>query len=93
MRNIGQIMPRRKKVQDLPNFEKAEDALLHNLSEFDESKLKKVIALMDKAVGPSAADLVSQLLHPRPENRLSSFEKILDHQYFVESDKSLQRST
>lgn len=69
----------------LPNFEKAEDALLYNLSSYNLSKLKKIHDQLQEAVGRSAADLVSRLLNPEAEERLSSFDEIMRHPYFMES--------
>jgi len=68
---------------NLPNFEKADDALMGNLHAFDKEALKKLHRQVLKAADADAADLVVRLLHPDPQYRPSRMGKILRHKYFT----------
>ncbi len=66
----------------LPNFEKAEDAIIKKLCTFDDNTLRRIYAQVNHVAGCDAADLVMQLLQKDPSRRPKSFEEILSHKYF-----------
>lgn len=68
---------------NLPNFEKADDALMNNLHAFDKEALRKLHKQVLRAADADAADLVVRLLHPDPQYRPSRMGKILRHKYFT----------
>lgn len=69
---------------NLPNFEKADDALMKNLYTFKKHNLKKLYRQIIQVVGDvDAADLVVRLLNPDPRHRASRMGKVLRHKYFV----------
>lgn len=66
----------------LPNFEKAEDAIIKKLRTFDDNTLRRIYTQVNHVAGCDAADLVMQLLQKDPSRRPKSFEEILSHKYF-----------
>jgi len=66
----------------LPNFEKADDAILRNLHNYDNQALKNIVLQVDKVIGKDAADLVSKLLQRDPSARPESMDAVLKHKYF-----------
>lgn len=66
----------------LPNFEKADDAIISNLYLYDKNSWRKIRQQVSEAVGEEAADLVARLLHPDPGRRIQSMDRILKHKYF-----------
>jgi len=67
----------------LPNFEKADDALMKNLYTFNRSNLKQIYKQVIQTVGDvDAADMVVRLLNPDPRHRPFQMGKVLKHKYF-----------
>eukprot|EP00587_Corethron_hystrix_P001101 CAMPEP_0113297770 /NCGR_PEP_ID=MMETSP0010_2-20120614/492_1 /TAXON_ID=216773 ORGANISM="Corethron hystrix, Strain 308" /NCGR_SAMPLE_ID=MMETSP0010_2 /ASSEMBLY_ACC=CAM_ASM_000155 /LENGTH=934 /DNA_ID=CAMNT_0000150711 /DNA_START=211 /DNA_END=3012 /DNA_ORIENTATION=- /assembly_acc=CAM_ASM_000155 len=66
----------------LPNFDLSEGALLANLFMFDMDELRQLCTQVKRVAGQNAADLVSKLLRPPPEERPSTISKVLQHPYF-----------
>jgi len=66
----------------LPNFDASEGALLANLFLFDMDELRQLCNQVKRAAGQKAADIVSKLLRPQPEERPSTVSKVLQHPYF-----------
>ena len=67
----------------LPNFEKASDAHLKNLYNYDTDSHEKIVKTAKKLAGVPTAHLLESLLHPDPEQRPQSMEEILGHDYFT----------
>ena len=67
----------------LPNFEKAKDAHLKNLYNYDADALQKIVTGAKKVGGISAAHLLESLLQPDPQQRPQSMGEILGHDYFT----------
>lgn len=67
----------------LPNFEKATDAHLKNLHQYDVAAVRKISDAARRVSGDEAADLLSDLLQPLPEDRPQSMDEVLNHQYFT----------
>ena len=66
----------------LPNFEKADDAIMKNLFKYNQSTLKSICEQLERIAGADAAELAMKLLQKNPTRRPKSFEDILDHDYF-----------
>ena len=66
----------------LPNFEKAEDAILKKLHKHDANALRKICNQLTAVAGRDATDLVMSLLQRDPNLRPKSMEEILAHKYF-----------
>lgn len=70
------------KCMHLPNFEKADDAVLKKLIAFDNAVLKHILDRVYHVAGLDAADLISKLLRKNPRDRPKNMEEVLNHQYF-----------
>ena len=70
------------KCMHLPNFEKADDAILKKLIAFDHKVLKQILDQVYQVAGLDAADLISKLLRKNPKDRPKNMEEVLNHQYF-----------
>jgi len=70
----------------LPNFEKATDAHMKNLSSYGKSNLKKIYKQVQVIGGREAADLVGRVLRPDPERR-PTMHRVLQHAYFDEDSE------
>lgn len=66
----------------LPNFEKAEDAILKKLHNYDGNQLRQICKQLNLVAGQEASDLVMKLLQKDPNLRPKSMEEILSHKYF-----------
>jgi Serine/threonine protein kinase len=66
----------------LPNFERAEDAHLKKLYQFDHTSLRKIEVAARKVISAKAANLLIKCLQPIPEDRPSNMDEILRHPYF-----------
>mmetsp|Transcript_10687 Transcript_10687/g.13516 ORF Transcript_10687/g.13516 Transcript_10687/m.13516 type:complete len:1019 (+) Transcript_10687:228-3284(+) len=71
----------------LPNFEKASDAHLRNLHQYDDEALNKIYEAAKRVSGENAANLLESLLQPKPENRPQSMNEVLSHKYFNEMEE------
>lgn len=67
----------------LPNFEKAADAHLKNLYNYDSDSLEKIVNGAKKVGGVPAAHLLESLLQPEPTQRPQSMDEILGHEFFT----------
>uniref|UniRef100_A0A7S1G3W0 Protein kinase domain-containing protein n=1 Tax=Corethron hystrix TaxID=216773 RepID=A0A7S1G3W0_9STRA len=71
---------------DLPSFDKnEEEENLYKLYAFKSPSMLRVTEEVRKVAGDNAADLISKMLHPSPEHRMSTMSKALQHKYFRES--------
>jgi hypothetical protein len=61
-----------------------DDDFLMKLSKFDDVQLAAICEEVKEVGGPLAADLVGRLLNPKPQQRISSMDKVLQHRYFHE---------
>lgn len=68
----------------LPCSADTDEDFLLKLSNFDEIKLSALCEEVKDAAGPLAADLVGRLLNPKPQQRISCMDKVLQHRYFHE---------
>lgn len=66
----------------LPNFEKADDAILKKLHTYNDQVLDRICALVSSAAGPDATNLITKLLQKDPSRRPKSFKEVLEHDYF-----------
>ncbi len=66
----------------LPNFEKAEDAVLKKLLNYDSKALQKICDELRAVAGNDASDLARLLLQKDPSLRPKSMEEVLAHKYF-----------
>jgi len=66
----------------LPNFEKADDAILKKLHCYDDDALRNICNHVNAVVGHDAADLIEMLLKKDPSERPQSMEEVLAHKYF-----------
>ena len=66
----------------LPNFEKADDAILKKLHTFNDKTLDNICTLVSNTAGPDAANLIAKLLQKDPSRRPKSFIEVLEHDYF-----------
>uniref|UniRef100_A0A7S1FUX9 Protein kinase domain-containing protein n=2 Tax=Corethron hystrix TaxID=216773 RepID=A0A7S1FUX9_9STRA len=71
----------------VPNKEMPIERLLLILNSFDEHYLENLKSQVNSIDGKIAADLLAHLLHPLPEERVSTMSKILKHKYFVPTKK------
>jgi serine/threonine protein kinase len=83
---MGQLILGQSMVQ-LPNFEKASDAHLKNLYQYDYEKLKKIHRASLKIAGQKSANLLSKCLQPIPDERPKSMSEILNDPYFEDINK------
>eukprot|EP00558_Chaetoceros_sp_UNC1202_P006749 CAMPEP_0197233698 /NCGR_PEP_ID=MMETSP1429-20130617/1699_1 /TAXON_ID=49237 /ORGANISM="Chaetoceros sp., Strain UNC1202" /LENGTH=228 /DNA_ID=CAMNT_0042691999 /DNA_START=12 /DNA_END=698 /DNA_ORIENTATION=- len=68
----------------LPSCADTNDEFLEKLSKFNDVQLSAVCEEVRETGGEYAADLVARLLHPKPQQRISSINKVLQHKYFHE---------
>jgi Serine/threonine protein kinase len=66
----------------LPNFEKAEDAIMKKLYRYGDDVLQRICAQVQITAGSQASDLVYLLLQKDPTKRPGSMQDILNHPYF-----------
>ncbi len=66
----------------LSNFEKADDAIMKKLQNYDEDTLLMICNQLHKAVGKDASDLVYSMLQKDPKNRVKSMDQVLGSAYF-----------
>ena len=66
----------------LPNFEKASDAHLKKLSQYNSESLDKIAVAARRVSGNKAAALLVKCLEPAPEDRPKSMNEILRDPYF-----------
>ena len=68
----------------LPSSANTDEEFLERLSLFDETHLAAIFEEVGDFAGQYAADLVARLLHPKPQQRIASMDKVLQHKYFHE---------
>jgi len=68
----------------LPCSADTDEDFLLKLSNFDDIKLSALCEEVKDVAGPLAADLVGRLLNPKPQQRISCMDKVLQHRYFHE---------
>jgi serine/threonine protein kinase len=68
----------------LPSSVDSDEEFLEKLSKFNDVQLAAVCEEVKDFGGPLAADLVGRLLNPKPQQRISSMDKVLQHRYFHE---------
>jgi Protein kinase domain. len=68
----------------LPCSADKDEEFLMKLSKFDDVQLAAICEEVKEVAGPLAADLVGRLLNPKPQQRISSIDKVLQHRYFHE---------
>lgn len=83
---MGQLLLGQSMVL-LPNFERAEDAQMKNLSKYNFETLMKIRDVAFRVSGKKAANLVTKCLQPDPSNRPSSVAEILKDPYFDDINK------
>lgn len=82
--SFGEIMARLLLEESIlvPAFDATDEGALQRLTYFDKQDVATVREDVRQVAGDLAADLVSRLLDPSPETRLSTMRKILTHRYF-----------
>ena len=83
---MGQLLLGQSMVL-LPNFERAEDAQMKNLSKYNFETLMKIRDVAFRVSGKKAANLLIKCLQPDPSNRPSSMAEILKDPYFDDINK------
>ncbi len=73
----------------LPNFEKASDAHLKKLYQYDYERFKKIHNAALRVAGRKVANLLSKCLQPIPDERPRSMTEILNDPYFEDINKIL----
>ena len=68
----------------LPSSANTDEEFLEHLSLFDDSHLLAICDEVGDIAGQFASDLVARLLHPKPQQRIASMDKVLQHKYFHE---------
>jgi len=69
----------------LPCHAETDAEFMDDLAEFNETKVAAISEDVRDAAGDLAADLIARLLHPKPQQRIASISKVLQHKYFHES--------
>ena len=68
----------------LPSSSHSNDEFLEHLSRFSDTDLVAICDEVGEIAGQFAVDLVARLLHPKPQQRITSMDKVLQHKYFYE---------
>jgi len=68
----------------LPCFADSDDDFVEKLTLFEDMQVATIREEVRESAGDLAADLVARLLHPKPQERIESMAKVLQHKYFHE---------
>jgi len=73
------------KTKLLPCNADTDEEFLEAIVEFDDIKVSAISEEVREVAGDLAADLVARLLHPKPQQRIGTVSKMLQHKYFREA--------
>lgn len=68
----------------LPCFVESDADFVERLTSFQDVQVATIREEVRDSAGDLAADLVARLLHPKPQQRIESMAKVLQHKYFHE---------